>query len=400
MKSVSALLLFFLLSFSCAYAQKPVVSGYYVGEARGVSHDGNTYLLLKEFIPLDKEGEKKLDEQGMASYLNLPLEVEQVEVVGNSFRNILLCLDPKGGVRWRKDLGRSNTSTPWGIAVDPFGMIYVGERADSLRLLIRKLDPKGKDVWKTSVDSLQTFHAAFADTGAFVSVLASATIMTQVVEKDVMQYRSVNLYRTLRLNRETGEVESDDYNGQLTNACAGGFGEPQMNEHWINSIWKKDSLLLYVNFRDELLMIAAQELEGLRVMELTGQAGETFVLAHGTRPKEYRLLLDRFRPEDKFQKNLDVIVRDDYYNTFLCRNELGGVTLFFSGADRMEALKYDAKLETLWRQEYDLTKIGSDKVLAVVPDAEGNDALLYLTLEGKKRHVKFARLSPSGEWKK
>lgn len=399
MKFVPALL-FFLLSCSLAYAQKPVISGYYVGEARGVSHGGNTYLLLKEYIPLDEEGEKKLDEQGMASYLNLPLEVEQAEVVGNSFRNILLCLDPQGNIRWRKELGRSNTSAPWGIAVDPSGMIYVGERADSLRLLIRKLDPKGKEVWNTSVDSLQTLHAAFADTGAFVSVLASATIMTQVVEKDVMQFRSVNLYRTLRLNRETGEVESDDYNGQLTNACAGGFGEPQMNEHWINSIWKRDSLLMYVNFRDELLMIAAEELKGLNVMELTGQAGETFVLAHGTRPKEYRLLLDRFRPEDKFQKNLDVIVRDDYSNTFLCRNELGGVTLFFSGADRMEALKYDAKLETLWRQEYDLKKIGSDKVIAAIPDAQGNYALLYLTLEGKKRHVKFARLSPSGEWKK
>lgn len=399
MNTTIASFVLLLLSCSFAFAQKPVASGFYVGEGRSVSHGGNVYLLLKEFIPSDKKDQAKMREQGMQTYLDFPLEVEQVEVMGESFRSLLFCLDAKGKVRWKKELGTSNTSTPWGLAVDPFGMIYVGER-DSTRLRIRKLNDKGKEVWKASVDSAITLHRVFADTSAFISALASHTVMHQVVEGETMRYEPVYLYRLLRVNRETGSVESNEFSGQLSSACAGGFSEPQLNEHWINYTYKSDSLLLYVNFRDEMLMVAQEELKGSTIVRLAGRAGETFVLAREDRPKEFRLLLDRFRPDEKFQKKLEVVVADEYYNILMCRNELNGVTIFFCGENRMEALKYDGKLDVLWRKDFDLKALGSDKVITATANDDGSYGIGYLTLEGQTRHVKFAVLSEKGEWKK
>jgi hypothetical protein len=161
MSKIIAAILILLFSISTISAQE--ITGYFTSEIEVVKSNANYVISVKKYNPTKNEIEKveKPSPKSPITYLQIPFSAKNISMNGKLFESKLYCLNENGKLKWEKTIGYSEKSRASPV-LENNGTIYTGESLrDEDKISIQKVDSNGIEIWKTTIDSLESVNSLF-----------------------------------------------------------------------------------------------------------------------------------------------------------------------------------------------------------------------------------------------
>lgn len=379
------LVLITLLTALQLRAQTKILGGNITSETKSIFFDDQLFICYKVYDAEKESTTKKINKTGMMTYLDLPLDVKGASVAGDLFETRLACI-VDGKQKWTKTLGKTNTSWAPAMAQDTEGFIYAGEKKVSSGFItLYKFDQNGKELWNTSIDSLQMVHQIFVDHSDKLTVLASFTSIGEVEENGSTRYKSSFVYNTLTLNKKSGKLISKIYNAGPTHFCGEGFSKPTLETDRVNYFYKGCSLICSRNDTLSMLIVSEKPLKDLEVVAFTNSDSEFYVLAKGT-SGDFKLLIDRWEKGNTLVKKLDLNMSSKSKVLSLIKQKSGGVTIVYAYKGALFATQVDDALESVETTTV-VSKIGDFVFSEAIVDTNHSIHLILAKQDSKSRAI-------------
>jgi len=351
------------------------IPGNFSGYINSVSTGKSVIITAKELTDpaLIKQKPKK---DQPTPFLHMPLDTKNVVLPTNGFTSWLICYGTNA-VKWKKELGKSNNSTPALISKDISDNIYVGENNQD-GVFITRYDKSGGEMWKRKLEGMSKINR----------IVPGGSEMVMVVVTDQQKKEPI----LLKLNFDTGaliEKTEKEWTKEIS--------ENGNEDAKISSIEKlcftRNSGVLRVDTKaettekvlmgkvikgltyDEQSLIALYERDGYCVEKLDWSSGEK---------KEIKKQL----------KALPVTATDVY----LLKNEIGGVTAIFNHNNLFGMLKLNKNLVQILKRVNVNSSSYFDVVSSVSIDNSGNMTFVGVNqLKNNKRRIVIAQKSREGK---
>lgn len=241
---LSALFIFLNLS---AFSQIENPSGYFTSECVAIHGNDKLFVSIKKYNPTSEEIKKasKAKPNELMNYLMLPYQATNIGLGNKGFESKLYCLKDDGSTQWEKTIGYSENSEASPVTLNA-NYIYTGEgQLDKQAIKIYKIDVNGAIKWETTLDSLVNVNSITTQADEVI-VLASLNLRKEVPNGNGVSYDIFPVYYFIRLNIETGELLSKQYQLMGTYLSSKGFHQTQVCDTVTYMLANADSLI-YLN---------------------------------------------------------------------------------------------------------------------------------------------------------
>ncbi|MBT4339330.1 MAG: hypothetical protein HOD63_12125 [Bacteroidetes bacterium] len=359
-------------------AQHKLIEGNMSPEVKGSATTGHLFLVVKEYQELNQKSKKKVNKAGPMTYLDLPLDATNVSLSGNLFTTKLICFQGEN-VKWTKDIGMTNTSFPTGIATDTDGNVYTGEKnADGESISLYKFNKEGEELWSAKFDSLYTLHEIFVNEDENLTTLVSFTYSEKIESGNTYSYKEKFIYETLTVNRNSGKRMAKESNQGPSYYCGIGFSNPTLQTHRINYFFLGDTLVYSRNDTLKMLTVSMEELADHDIIDVIGEESAYIVLCQNRETGNYKLLINRWAEGSELEKIIKLSISPHAKIVKLMKNELNGVSIFYTQNNQLKMLKVSNSLEII-NDNNTLTKASVFEFISdIIIDSNGGITLVGL----------------------
>lgn len=241
---LSALFIFLNLS---AFSQIENPSGYFTSECVAIHGNDKLFVSIKKYNPTSDEikSASKAKPNEIMNYLMLPYQATNIGLGNKGFESKLYCLKDDGSTQWEKTIGYSENSEASPVTLNG-NFIYTGEgQLDNQVIKIYKIDVTGSIKWEATLDSLDNVNSITTQADEVI-VLASFNMRKEVPNGKGVSYDVFPVYYFIRLNIETGELLSKQYQLMGTYLSSKGFHQTLVCDTVTYMLANADSLI-YLN---------------------------------------------------------------------------------------------------------------------------------------------------------
>lgn len=299
-----------LFIFSSSFAQSKLPEGYFVSEANSIATGNEILLSVKKYNPTQSE----IDNAGQPAgnkpmnYMMIPFEYTKISMYGKSFESKLYSLNNEGHVLWDMTLGYSENTLASPIKFYS-GFIYTGGSAkDADKIMINKIDPNGKIVWQTELDSLHNLNDIYVE-GNLVSALVSFNTSKQINNKDGSFSEKVYpIYFFVQLDISTGKLLKKEYQMMANYLSSLNFSNPFLNTPESYFLNNKDSAIFLNSIKQESGTVVTQNMSKENsILELIAGNESYHLLTQlndGKNKNVYNVISDFYGKNKKYQMKL------------------------------------------------------------------------------------------------
>ena len=309
MNSLKMVFFFTTISLTCLAQQNPP-KGYFTSEAVGVAAGDYIIVSIKKCNPTPEEINKAVTpaKNEPMSYLQIPVIATRLSLFNKGFESKLFCLDRSGNTIWDKTLGYSKNSDPSPVTEEK-GFVYSGEGSQEKgKVVIRKFDQSGKEIWKNTLDSLENVNAIAVYENK-VNILASFDHLQKIEnKKGEFSFKTYPIYSFIQLNPESGTIIKREYQMMGNYLSSIGFGHPIINS----------DQSYYLNNNDSAIFLSVANQKGATVVS-EGMSRDNKILALTASPASNHYITELSKGENK---NVYTIITDFYGKAKRYQSEL------------------------------------------------------------------------------
>jgi hypothetical protein len=309
MKSSKLVLFFTTISLTCL-AQEIPPKGYFTSEAVGVASGDQIIVSIKKYNPSADEINNAVNPPKNAplSYLQIPVIATHLALFNKGFESKLYCLNRSGNIIWEKTLGYSKNSDPSPVTEEK-GFIYSGEGSQEKgKVVIRKFDKSGKEIWKNTLDSLENVNAIALYENK-VNILASFDHSEKIeTKKGEFSFKTYPIYFFIQLNPESGAVIKKEYQMMGNYLSSIGFGYPTINS----------DQSYYLSNSDSAIFLSVANQKGATIVS-EGMSRNNKILALTASPESNHYITELSKERNK---NVYTVITDFYGKTKKYQSEL------------------------------------------------------------------------------
>ena len=316
MNSFTLVLFFTTISLSSLAQQNPP-KGYFTSEAVGVAAGDHIIVSIKKYNPSADEINDAVNPPKNApmSYLQIPVIATNLSLFNKGFESKLYCLDRSGNIVWEKTLGYSKNSDPSPVTEEK-GFIYSGEGSQEKgKIVIRKFDKAGKEIWKNTLDSLENVNAIAMHDNK-VNILASFDHSQKIEnKKGEFSFKTYPIYSFIQLNPESGAIIKKEYQMMGNYLSSIGFGHPIINSDQSYYLNNNDSAIFLSVANQKGATVVSEEMSrDNKILALTASpASNHYIteLSKGQNKNVYTIITDFYGKAKKYQSELPIPFKPD-----------------------------------------------------------------------------------------
>lgn len=389
--------LFFTLSFisflNNVYSQKVIRNSLYSSEIEVYSFSDKQIYVAKRYTPVAAD---TLPTDGMMTYLDLPIQATNVVGTGDLFITTLFCMQ-NGKILWEKEIGQSNTSTPPKICMDAEGNIFCGEKTTSSQVTIRKLNINGDELWHTTLDSLESVHAVYADENKEITALVSFTTHQQKnTGSGTYSIVAKNIYHTVWLDKETGRKINKIQNQGPTYFCSLGYATPVIGSQWVDYSFAGDSLIYSRTDTVQMLVISQDITKDCKILAAIGHNEKCAALTQRRSDQAYQLAVNMWGG-NKLSSALKLSIPSSSQFISLHENPAGGYYMCFADHQHI----YISTTEPFNLLNYQATINNGAKMFDVISDMvrseDGSYYIAGIRKANNSRELIYLHVNEKGE---
>lgn len=279
------------------FAQNSILKGDFVSEGTLVVSEDRIFVSVKEFIKHQERKLKKVKQDGMMTYLDLPFEVSNVFIDGDNFRSMLYLFDSDLKLLEMKRLGRNNNSSTIGSVIDSQNNIYIGDKRNQNSAFIWKLDKNGHIQWKQELSSVNNINEMCISQSGELVVLGSMMTLREYKNGDELSLDYLPEYSVFNVDTATGAVTQSNLHPELDYLFIRGFSRPNLNVSKVVYSYRMDSLVYSRLDKDVMTIVSLGDLKGSTIFDVTNSINNHFVLFSSNDPKKAKILYSNFDGE-------------------------------------------------------------------------------------------------------
>jgi hypothetical protein len=299
------LALFFSTSITVSFAQQPNGEGYFTSEASAITLNEDIIVSIKKYNPTPAEiaNAGKPPKDALMNYLMLPFEATSLSLYDKGFESNLYCLGKEGNVKWSKTIGYSHKSIPSPVK-QYNGFLYTGDGIkDADKVSVKKIDPAGKVIWETVLDSLQSVNDIYLE-GNKVSVLVSFDASKRLQYKDGTYSDFVYpIYFFVQLD-SNGKKLSQEYQRMGNYLSSIGYKNPIINTHQSYFLNNNDSVIFLNTTKQEGATIVSDKMsKDNSILKVTGgrESCHFLTVLSLKNYRSYNIITDFYGKQKKYE---------------------------------------------------------------------------------------------------
>jgi len=294
------------------FAQQDFAEGFFTSEANVVPTDNGILVSIKKYNPTQSEidNASKPSRNSPMNYLMAPFESVNISMYDKGFESKLYLLDKEGKNLWHMTLGYSGKSVPSPIKLYK-DFIFTGESAkNSDKVIIQKIDLKGKVVWQTELDSLNNVNDIYVEDNR-VSALVSFDISKKVEHKNGTVSENVYpIFFFVQLDISTGKRIVKEYQKMANYLSSLSFSNPLLNSDYSYYLNNKDSAAFLNITKLESATIVSQDMSKKNSILKLAAANESYhlltLLSVEKNRKVYNLISNFYGKSKNYESELPI----------------------------------------------------------------------------------------------
>ncbi|MBT7994473.1 MAG: hypothetical protein HN691_06325, partial [Bacteroidetes bacterium] len=237
---------------------------------------------------------------------------------------------------------------------------------------------EGEELWSAKFDSLYTLHEIFVNEDENLTTLVSFTYSEKIESGNTYSYKEKFIYETLTVNRNSGKRMAKESNQGPSYYCGIGFSNPTLQTHRINYFFLGDTLVYSRNDTLKMLTVSMEELADHDIIDVIGEESAYIVLCQNRETGNYKLLINRWAEGSELEKIIKLSISPNARIVKLMKNELNGVSIFYTQNNQLKMLKVSNSLEII-NDNNTLTKASVFEFISdIIIDSNGGITLVGL----------------------
>ncbi|MBT4729254.1 MAG: hypothetical protein HOB88_12515, partial [Bacteroidetes bacterium] len=160
--------------------------------------------------------------------------------------------------------------------------------------------------------------------------------------------------------------------------CGIGFSNPTLQTHRINYFFLGDTLVYSRNDTLKMLTVSMEELADHDIIDVIGEESAYIVLCQNRETGNYKLLINRWAEGSELEKIIKLSISPNARIVKLMKNELNGVSIFYTQNNQLKMLKVSNSLEII-NDNNTLTKASVFEFISdIIIDSNGGITLVGL----------------------